>query len=983
MIKLFNSKEGKWYDVPSNDVPGKLSEGWVGEAGVDYPVINPDGQTVSIKAEDLNNAFSSGYRLTTGADIDRNVEAEQKRIRTDNFGDPLSAGLMEFGSQGLLGAPDAIARMGEDMGIKALQGFTEARKAQREESPIATLVGGVASLLVPGGGILGAATKGAKELAAARGIGKLGQLATEGVVMGIGPGVTEASLGHPDDVAETLMASGLLGGALNVASPYVVNGLRKLGEEGISATQRLVDEAAKKSMGLAVPVNKALGRGENAALISEVLDLTPEARRAIAERPEFVSQISDELKASTKAIKQETAKLTSDLHSAIKNMPEDLQEAFKKTLSENANNLTAALDDSYNKYREIDTGFNEMLQGLNGPAQRGGQLLESSVNAIKKLETSANPKVKMAAEQIKEQLNSYNISRFESMLKGDVLARDATLSQALTEGQEVNLARSLKRDLNRTASRLYTSDSGAAKLVQKYADEIDQIAFKGHPNPFVAESALEMDRLYAPLATMRKQFLGKSGTMGAKSATGKQIDRLFVDPEFRSKFESNLPTLMDQFPQLTKVATEIEGSAAQKAVIDDLKRSIQSKVQDPNNLSGKLDDDDIIELARTLTGIEPGYNKATAIKNAADKLSDLKTVQDQINQAPNAFDKLLLVKKAQGLPISDDLKEMGKYYTIMDKLSNFSKSSGDPKSLFERAMQHKGTGLGLGVTLATGNPAAGLGAMMATNAVQSNPAMVLKRLAAVEKATQKFKVQMTKAVEGVSESLVKGAEGVAVRTIPYGNPRKEFKEKTAFLNKMQTPDQLANQISNITGSTFTNVAPNVNMAVGTQYAKTISFLQSKVPQDPLAGKSMFYDKSGYQPPDSQISSFLRHVRAAEDPITVLNSIKDGSVTKEEVDTLKVIYPVMYQRLQDSIMNAIIDHGDQIPYKRRLVLGTMFNVPTDPTLDPAFINKMQTSATPGQTSGRPQGAQDAQPRGTNLQLSDDSTGMSETDRVTYK
>lgn len=982
MIKLFNSKEGKWYDVPSNDVAGKLSEGWVGEAGVDYPVVNPDGQTVSIKAEDLNNAFSSGYRLTTGADIDRNVEAEQKRIRQENFGDPLQAGLTEFGSQGLLGAPDAIARAGEELGINVLQGFTEARKAQREESPIATLVGGVGSMFIPGGGLVGAVGKGAKEVAAANNIGKFGQLAAEGVVMGMGPGVTEAALGKPEDVAETLMASGLLGGVFSIASPYAINGLRKIGEEGVSATQRLVDQAAKKSMGVAVPVNQALGRSEEAGLIREVLDLTPEARRAIADRPEFLGQISDELKASTKAIKQETGKLTSDLHSAIKNMPEDLQESFKKTLSENANNLTAALDDSYNRYREIDGSFNEMLSGLNGPSQRGGQLLEASSNAIKKLESSANPKVKMAAEQIKEQLNSYDISRFESMLKGDTVARDATLSQALTEGQEVNLARTLKRDLNRTASRLYTSDTGAAKLVQQFADEIDQIAFKGHPNPFVAESAQQMDRLYAPLATMRKQFLGKSGTMGAKTATGKQIDRLFVDPEFRSKFENNLPTLMDQFPQLTKVATEIEGSAAQKAIIDDLKRSIRANIQDPNNLSGKLDDDDIIELARTVTGIEPGYNKATTIKNAASRLEDLKAVQEQITQAPNAFDKLLLVKKAQGLPISDDLKEMGKYYNIMDKLSNFSKNAVDPKSLFERAMS-KGTGLGLGVGLATGNPIAGLGAMLATNAVQANPAQVLKRLATVEKATQKFKTQMTKAVEGVSQSIVKGASGAAIRTIPYGDTKKEYKDKTAFLSKMQAPDQMTDQIGNITGSAFTDVAPNVQMAVGTQYAKTISFLQSKVPQDPLAGKSLFYDKSGYQPPDSQISSFLRHVRAVEQPMTVLQSIKDGSVTKEEVDTLKAVYPGMYQRLQDSIMNAIIDHGEQIPYKRRLVLGTMFNVPTDPTLDPAFINKMQASAIPGQEQGRPQGSTDSQPRGSKLQLSDNSTGMSETDRVTYK
>lgn len=969
MIKLYNQKEQKWYDVPSNEASQRLGEGWVGEAGVDYPVVNPDGKTTLVPAEDLNNAVQQGYRFTTQADIDRNVEAETRRINEQNFGDPLQAGVTEFASQGLLGIPDALARTGEELGVDALQGFTEARKAQRELSPNATLAGGVASLLIPGGGLVGAAAKGAKELNAVKNLGTLGQLATEGAVMGLGPGITEAALGRPEDIAETIMISGLLGGALNVATPFAVNGLKKIGQEGVSATKQLVDLATKKSMGLAVPVNQALGRSEDAALIREVLDLTPEARRAIANNPEYVTKIADEVKASQKAIKQETAKLTSDLQSAIKNMPKDLQESFQQTLKENANNLTAALDDTYSRYREIDNGFNELIGGLNGPPKTLGSLYGKSAEAIERLQTSANPRVKQAAEQIAEQLDSYGLRNWDMILKSDgERAFEATAvmnNPALTEGVEVNLARTLKRDLNRSASKLMSSDTANAKLLQKFADEIDQIAFKGHPNPFVAETATEMDRLYRPLAELRKQFLGKSGTYNAKSATGKQVDRLFIDPEFRLKFETHLPQLLDQFPQLTKIATEIEGSAAQKAVINDLQASIKSKVNDPNNLSGKLDSDDIVELARTMTGIEPRYGKVKVIKDAGTRLESLKAQQDVINAAPNAFDKLLLIKKAQGLPVADDLKEMGKYYQIMDKLSQFSKG-GEAKTLFDRAVG----------SIPVVGP-------LLTAASNTNPAVILKRLAALEKATQSFEKAASKAVEGAAQSFVTGAKGVAIRTLPYQNPRQEYKTKTKFLTDMSTPEAMTQQIENLTGNSFSDSAPGIQTAVGTQYAKTVSYLQSKMPQDPLAGKSLFYDKTGYQPADSQVSSFLRHVKAAEDPMSVLKSIQTGDVTKEEVDTLKAIYPQMYQRLQESITNAIIDHGEQIPYKRRLILGTMFNVPTDPTLDPAFINKMQASSVPGAQPGRPDGAQDGQPRGSRLQLSDDSLGMSDTQRVTYK
>lgn len=169
----------------------------------------------------------------------------------------------------------------------------------------------------------------------------------------------------------------------------------------------------------------------------------------------------------------------------------------------------------------------------------------------------------------------------------------------------------------------------------------------------------------------------------------------------------------------------------------------------------------------------------------------------------------------------------------------------------------------------------------------------------------------------------------------------KYREAIKHLDDIQQQD-IAGHAHNATRDLATH-APGVAAAYTTNLARSVDYLESKRPK-PLAPASM------YAPTEPSVlatdkSSFLRTYKAVSDPMSVLADMHRGKVTREAADALKATAPEVYKELQNKIIEGLAkshEAGHPLPFRKRMELGMLFDVPTDLSLLPANFNMLQSN-----------------------------------------
>lgn len=94
------------------------------------------------------------------------------------------------------------------------------------------------------------------------------------------------------------------------------------------------------------------------------------------------------------------------------------------------------------------------------------------------------------------------------------------------------------------------------------------------------------------------------------------------------------------------------------------------------------------------------------------------------------------------------------------------------------------------------------------------------------------------------------------------------------------------------------------------------------------------------PSPEEIDRFLRAARVVDDPLSVLRDLDSGRLTRDSVEALRQVYPQIYQRIVAEVMQQISERGSDIAYERRIALGMLLGVPTDPSLTPEHLAALQ-------------------------------------------
>jgi hypothetical protein len=266
-----------------------------------------------------------------------------------------------------------------------------------------------------------------------------------------------------------------------------------------------------------------------------------------------------------------------------------------------------------------------------------------------------------------------------------------------------------------------------------------------------------------------------------------------------------------------------------------------------------------------------------------------------------------------------------------------------------------------------------------------NPLQTLKNIGYINRATKAGADRLKKAVEKTGRAILSNPVKQAVVLSKIQSDSKErrrerYKNITKTVADLSVPENMAAQLEQSAGH-MTDI-PQVKLAISMKLQASHQYLMSQLPQDPLAGSQIRPGKSPWEPSDQQVASYLRKVEAINDPVSVIERVGDGTVTPDQVAAIQEVHPEIYEQLQTGIMSAIMVPGADVPYERRIMLGNLFNIPSDYALNPEFIAKMQEPFASKNQGGRPS-EQGQQPRKANIDINPFSTVATDVDRISYK
>jgi hypothetical protein len=944
VLKVRNNQTGQVEEIPENQIAQAVASGQYSlQQGVKLPVLSPDGTPGTIDSSEAYTAFQSGFSYETN-------EQQQERRKQKEFGDrPVAAAA--------LGAARSLSFGLSDQALvgSGLAKDETLREIKDRNSELST-VGEIAGIFAPGLGIakgLGAGVKGvatagtAAEKAVARAItrrswqrlGATGEStlakkvlanagakatgsAVEGAFYGAGHIISEDALGNAELNAESLLANVGMGALIGGAAGGVLGGVGAVGKAGLEASKKLTEPIQpffRKLLGAKDLPDEVGILGSLGQLKNDVGDLRNRAQRL-------------EVELTTGA--QSANQRVRDAESILNETPSIFGQEVQRVAERNRTKL--------------QRGASEVFEEASQRTERevGRQVVDEMKTILQKKYDPFN----IAYEEIRKHTphididmvgmnrTAKNISKLGGKLGakgGDIAA--ATEREALLIGQQrtlQDLRNYISEVKGRSRQQFQSGNSPmgyALKEVAKKAEALEKRT--------ILREADKLARLGAPDAQLvGKQLISNIRTTNREYAEFMQFLRAFGD-EGRLGKARNFSQVIEKLDSLDPetVAKKFFDPNRMDA-INFMQKNFPSQFEELRRLK-------LAQLAEEVSERNPThglqYNMAALERNF-----------DKLGKTPE-YREVLFGKK--GVQTIDDVVTLNK---AIPGVSNPSRT--DIRKDFERLL----------TPVLWARDAALLGILKgAKNVSQESQAVRgMQGLAQVEKSQKKI----SKVIKTTVDRFLRGAERVKDTTPAattnflmdtfYSEKRK--KDDTPEAAFQSRADEIARFVGNpallqqnleMSTAGLANVAPKTAQALQIKVNQTVQFLNSKLPSNPAAGRTSNLAIRKWKPSTVELKKFERYMRAVEKPISVIKDLDRGVVNREGVETLKVVYPEIYGNLVREVTDRIAELRTDLPYKKRLLLSNLLDVPIDLAQEPDFLASLQMEYTPDEEEQQQDGA----------------------------
>lgn len=92
--------------------------------------------------------------------------------------------------------------------------------------------------------------------------------------------------------------------------------------------------------------------------------------------------------------------------------------------------------------------------------------------------------------------------------------------------------------------------------------------------------------------------------------------------------------------------------------------------------------------------------------------------------------------------------------------------------------------------------------------------------------------------------------------------------------------------------------------------------------------------------DREMRSWARRAAAINDPTSVLQHLRDGTVSPEEVEAVKEVYPELFAKWQYMVITRLGQQTQPLDRAQKMGLALVFDLPTDASLKPETMRILQ-------------------------------------------
>lgn len=183
--------------------------------------------------------------------------------------------------------------------------------------------------------------------------------------------------------------------------------------------------------------------------------------------------------------------------------------------------------------------------------------------------------------------------------------------------------------------------------------------------------------------------------------------------------------------------------------------------------------------------------------------------------------------------------------------------------------------------------------------------------------------------KGIYNIFKAGKESIPASMMPSEKNIKKLDETLKDLKN--NPEPLIG-----TGGKVGTYLPNHGQALSQTAMNAVNYLNSQRPQVPKISPL----DADQEPDPIAKDQWNRTLTIAQQPLSILDHIKEGTVQPTDIKTMIALYPGLYQKLSSKLFDGMASHADDtenpIPYKTKMGLSLFAMHPLDSTMAPAGI-----------------------------------------------
>lgn len=386
-----------------------------------------------------------------------------------------------------------------------------------------------------------------------------------------------------------------------------------------------------------------------------------------------------------------------------------------------------------------------------------------------------------------------------------------------------------------------------------------------------------------------------------------------------------------------------------RLLLDDLRR----EAADPKMLTGEA----LVALKRKVDKVANSfYERAPGAKPTVSELAAFKA-RTLLNDASLQYARYVSPELAEQLAAQN---RSFHYATTVEPFL-LKKAAKDPSLLGFKDALYGLAGIGVG-----GGPL-GAGVVLGKKFLESDLRRKLLILGGMERANLAVGEKISKSIGTFINEASRPARIVSTSALissALAMKREDGKKPEAPKNKLEAYRNAAANLQKFVvesdklldrsvkaGAAISYAAPRTAEVVGTRAISAIEFLQSKIPKRPYEAVFPVGGPKPYTPSSLELAKFERYLQAVDSPLSVLDDLESGTVTREHVEALQKVYPALYTEIRSKVSEIMSDKSeDSLTYPKRVQLSLLFGLAGDASLLGKNIAALQMTFVPAEERG---------------------------------